>query len=35
MARTHARAAHGQRAIGVVPHGYWQTSTFLTSLRCD
>ncbi len=35
MARTHARAPRGQRAIGAVPHGHWQTSTFLAALRCD
>jgi transposase len=35
MARTHARALRGQRAIGAVPHGHWQTSTFLAALRCD
>jgi len=35
MARTHARAPCGQRAIGAVPHGHWQTSTFLAALRCD
>jgi transposase len=35
MARTHARAPRGQRAIGAVPHGHWKTSTFLAALRCD
>ena len=35
MVRTHARAPRGQRAIGAVPHGHWQTSTFLAALRCD
>jgi transposase len=35
MARTHARAPRGQRAIGAVPHGHWQTSTFLAALRGD
>ena len=35
MARTHARAPCGQRAIGAVPQGHWQTSTFLAALRCD
>jgi transposase len=33
MARTRARAPRGQRAIGAVPHGHWQTSTFLAALR--
>ena len=35
MARTHARAPRGHRAIGAVPHGHWQTSTFLAALRYD
>ena len=35
MARTYGRAPLGQRAIGAVPHGHWQTSTFLAALRCD
>jgi len=35
MARTHARAPCGQRASGAVPHGHWQTSTFLAALRYD
>ena len=33
MTRTRARAPCGQRAIGAVPHGHWQTSTFLAALR--
>jgi len=33
MTRTRARAPRGQRAIGAVPHGHWQTSTFLAALR--
>jgi transposase len=35
MARVYGRAPRGQRAIGAVPHGHWQTSTFLAALRCD
>jgi transposase len=35
MTRTRARAPRGQRAIGAVPHGHWQTSTFLAALRYD
>ena len=35
MARTYGRAPLGQRATGAVPHGHWQTSTFLAALRCD
>jgi len=34
MARVYGRAPRGQRAIGAVPHGHWQTSTFLAALRC-
>lgn len=33
MARAYGRAPRGQRAIGLVPHGHWQTSTFLAALR--
>lgn len=35
MARTYARAPRGQRAIGAVPHGHWQASTFLAAQHCD
>jgi transposase len=35
MARVHGRAPRGQRAVGAVPHGHWQTSTFLAALRCN
>jgi transposase len=35
MTRTHGRAPRGQRLIGVVPHGHWQTTTFLCGLRHD
>ena len=35
MARVHGRAPRGQRAGGAVPHGHWQTSTFLAALRCN
>jgi transposase len=35
MARLHGRAPRGQRLIGRVPHGHWQTSTFLAALRHD
>lgn len=35
MARLYGRAPRGQRLIGHVPHGHWQTSTFLAALRHD
>jgi transposase len=35
MARVYGRAPRGQRALGAVPHGHWQTSTFLAALRHD
>ena len=35
MTRTRGRALRGQRLIGVVPHGHWQTTTFLCGLRHD
>jgi transposase len=35
MARLYGRAPCGQRLIGAVPHGHWQTSTFLAALRHD
>jgi transposase len=35
MARLYGRAPRGQRLIGTVPHGHWQTSTFLAALRHD
>jgi len=35
MARVYGRAPRGQRLIGSVPHGHWQTSTFLAALRHD
>lgn len=35
MARLYGRAPRGQRLIGRVPHGHWQTSTFLAALRHD
>lgn len=33
MARRHGRAARGQRLVASVPHGHWQTSTFIAGLR--
>ena len=35
MTRTHGRAARGQRLVARVPHGHWQTLTFLAALRHD
>ena len=35
MVRTHGRAPRGQRLVAVVPHGRWQTTTFLCGLRHD
>lgn len=33
MTRTRGRAPRGQRLIAAVPHGHWQTTTFLCGLR--
>jgi transposase len=35
MARRYGRAPRGQRLVASVPHGHWQTSTFLAALRRD
>jgi transposase len=35
MTRTHGRSPVGQRLIAKVPHGRWQTLTFLAALRRD
>lgn len=35
MTRARGRAPRGQRLIGMVPHGHWQTTTFLCALRHD
>ena len=35
MTRTHGRAPCGERLIAKVPHGHWQTLTFLAGLRHD
>jgi transposase len=35
MARTRGRARRGARLIGRVPHGHWQTTTFVAGLRAD
>lgn len=33
MARRHGRSPIGQRCLGTIPHGHWQTSTFIAALR--
>jgi len=33
MARHHGRCPRGQRCISAIPHGHWQTSTFIAALR--
>jgi transposase len=35
MTRRHGRAPRGQRLVASVPHGHWQTSTFVAGLRQD
>lgn len=35
MARRHGRSPRGQRLVASVPHGHWQTSTFVAGLRQD
>jgi len=35
MTRTHGRCARGQRLVAKVPHGHWQTLTFVAALRVD
>lgn len=35
MARMYGRSAVGDRCLGKVPHGHWQTSTFIAALRFD
>ena len=33
MARSRGRSLIGQRCPGVIPHGHWQSSTFIAALR--
>ena len=33
MARLYGRCPRDQRCVGAVPHGHWQTSTFIAALR--
>ena len=35
MARLYGRSPRGQRLIGRVPYGHWQTTTFIAGLRHD
>ncbi|MGE3624370.1 MAG: IS630 family transposase [Bdellovibrionales bacterium] len=35
MARTHGRCRIGERLLDFVPHGHWQTLTFIAALRHD
>ena len=35
MARTHGRAAPGERVPGRVPHGHWRTLTVIGAVRLD
>ena len=35
MARLYGRSLKSQRCLGHVPHGHWQTSTFIAALRAE
>jgi transposase len=35
MTRTHGWAARGERLVAKIPHGHWNTTTFLAALRYD
>jgi transposase len=35
LTRTHGRCPVGQRLVMAVPHGHWQTTTFVAALRYD
>jgi transposase len=35
MSRTHGYAPKGERLVDAVPHGHWQTTTFVGALRID
>ena len=35
MTRTHGWAARGERLVAKIPHGHWNTTTFLAALRHD
>ncbi len=35
MTRLYGRAPRGERCLAAVPHGHWQTATFIAALRHD
>nr|WP_013630170.1 transposase [Rubinisphaera brasiliensis]ADY61453.1 transposase [Rubinisphaera brasiliensis DSM 5305] len=35
MTRTRGRAPRGARLLARVPHGHWQTTTFLAGIRAE
>ncbi len=35
LGRLHGRSPRGERCQGSLPHGHWQSFTFLAALRCD
>src|SRR5208282_3084373 len=35
MTRRYGRAKRGHRLVAAVPHGHWETTTFIGALRCD
>jgi transposase len=35
MARTHGRAPKGERCVAALPHGHWQSTTFIAGLRLN
>ena len=35
LARLYGRSVRGKRCLSAVPHGHWQSSTFLAALRHD
>lgn len=35
MTRTRGRAPRGQRLVAACPHGHWQTTTMISSVRLD
>lgn len=35
MTRLYGRAAKGERLVDAVPHGHWQTTTFIAALRSN
>lgn len=35
MTRLRGRSPKGQRVYGVIPHGHWQTTTMISSIRSD